>query len=186
MPWKTFTNYLFDGKYHIEPPEEITKPSSPISNLYCISLFMKCGKLNHYLNQYLNNFGLFYIPKDEMFKFIKKCVRDYKISKKDIWYYSKRQKKNDLYDVLSGRYPLLKEYEIYYIIDIINNSKEKNQILQGLGLKSDVKKQKVTKKDKKKKKENQDKKIDDKKKYNDLNINDFLTKNFVIIQNNEQ
>ncbi|MFW6242775.1 MAG: hypothetical protein ACOC2W_01315 [bacterium] len=177
MPWKTFNNYLFDGKYHTEPPEEITKSSSPISNLYCISLFMKCGKLNHYLNKYLNNYGVFYIPKDEMFKFIKKCIRDFKISKKDIWYFSKKQKKTDLYDVLSERHPLLKEYEIYHLCDIINKSKNKNEILQGLGLKSDVKKSKVNKKDKKNKQEKKNNKKDD-----DTNINNFITKNFVIME----
>lgn len=180
MPWKTFTNYLFDGKYHTDPPEEITKPSSPISNLYCISLFMKCGNLNHYLNQYLNNYGVFYIPKDEMFKFIKRCVRDFKISKRDIWYYSKKQKKNELYDVLSDRYPLLKEYEIYDLCDKINNSDDKNDILQALGLKSNVKKHKISKKDKKK--ENMNKKNNKVEEYNDLKINDFLTKNFVLIE----
>lgn len=184
MPWKTFTNYLFDGKYHSDPPEEITKNNSPISNLYCISLFMKCGKLNHYLNRYLNNYGVFYIPKDEMFKFIKKCVRDYNISKKDIWYFSKKQKKNELYDILRERYPLLKEYEIYDMINVINKSKDKNEILQSLGLKKDVKKQKVTKKDKKRKEENKKKTDNKQEEYNDMKVDDFLTKNFVIVQKN--
>lgn len=177
MPWKTFTNWLFDGKYHTEPPEEVSKKSSPISNLYCMSLFMNCGSLNHYLNRYLNNYGVFYIPKDEMMKFIKKCVRDFKVSRKNVWYYSKKQKKEKLFEVLSERYPLLKEYEIYQLCDIINKSKDKNEILQGLGLKTDVKKQKVSKKDKKNKENKKEK-----QEYSDLNIENFLTKNFTTVE----
>lgn len=176
MPFKTFTNWLFDGKYNNDPPEELTKNSSPISNLYCMSLFMNCGSLNHYLNRYLNNYGIFYVPKDEMMKFIKRCIRDFKVSRKHIWYYSKKQKKDDLFSTLSERYPLLKEYEIYHLCEIVNKSKDKDRILQGLGLKSDVKKQKVKKKDKNKNNKK------DQKQYNDLNIETFLTKNFTTIE----
>lgn len=175
MPFKTFNNWLFDGKYNTDPPEEIVKKSSPISNLYCISLFMNCGNLNHYLNKYLNNFGIFYIPKDELFKFIKRCIRDFKVSRRNVWYYSKRQKKEKLFDVLNERYPLLKEYEIYQLCDIINKSNDKNKILEALGLRSDVKKTKVSKKDKK---------INNKKQKNnsDNKIESFLTKNFTILE----
>lgn len=187
--FKTFTNWLFDGKYNTEPPESVSKKSSPVSNLYCISLFMNCGSLNHYLNRYLNNFGIFYIPKDELMKFIKKCIRDFKIPKRNIWYYSKRQKEDKLFDILSKRYPLLKKYEIYQLIEIINKSKDKNEILQGLGLKTDVKKQKVRKKDKKNKEEdnkNRTSKTNNDNNYDDLDINTFLTKNFTTMDLSEQ
>jgi hypothetical protein len=174
--FKTFTNWLFDGNLLSEIPPELTKSSSPISNYYCINIFMKCGKLNHYLNKYLNNYGVFYIPKDELFKFIKRCVKDYKISRNQIWYYSKKQKQEKIVEVLSEKYPLLKNYEIYHLSDLIKKSTDKNKILEGLGLKSDNKKTKV-------KKKNKNKKNDDKTNRDmDYNINTFLNKNFVYIE----
>lgn len=178
MPYKQFSNYLFDGKYNEDPPEELCRPSSPISQLYAISLFMKCGDLNHFLNKHLNTFTIFQIPKDEVFKFIKNCIKDFNISKHQAWYFSKRQKKNNLFDILSKRYPLLKEYEIYELCDLVNKSEDKNKILEGLGLKVDYKKTKGIKDKKIKKVDN---KKEDDKLYNDLKINDFLQKNFVVM-----
>lgn len=171
MPFKTFINWLFDGNSNTPVPDELVKPSSPISQLYCISLFMKCGKLNWYLNKYFNNYNVFQIPKEEFFKFIKKCIRDYKISRKDIWYFSKKQKQDKLFDILSSRNPDLKKHEILLLCDIINNSKEKDEVLQGLGIKADSKKEKTKKK-----------KNNDKKNQKNKNVDSFISENFVYVE----
>lgn len=174
MPFKTFNNWLFDGKLDSEIPQELLKSNSPISNLYCISLFMKCGSLNHYLNKYLNNYGVFYLPKDELFRFVKRCIKDFKISKSNIWYFSKREKKNELFDELRDRYPTLKDFEVIDLCDIIYKSKNKNEILESLGLKTDVKKEKTKKKTKKEKSVSKVVEGED--------VNSFLNRNFVFVE----
>ena len=79
MPFKTFNTWLFDGNQSSPIPKDILKYNSPISHTYVISLFLKNGTLNNYLDKYFNDLNLRYLTKEELFRFIKKCVLDFKI-----------------------------------------------------------------------------------------------------------
>ena len=86
MPYRTFTSWLFDGSRSSEFPEpkyddsgkeiipDLLKYNSPITVTYAISMFLKNGPLNYYLDNYFNNINLRYMDKKDVFIFIKKCV----------------------------------------------------------------------------------------------------------------
>lgn len=165
MPFKTFNAWLFDGNQSSPIPKDILKYNSPITHTYVVSLFLKNGVLNHYLDKYFNDLNLRYLTKEELFRFIKKCVIDFKIKKYDLMFY-KRQKRNQLYEKLREKLPHLKNDDIYLLCDIIDKSSQKAIIYDSLGLEK-PKKIKLNKK--KTKKEDH------------ISLNDFLEKNFSMI-----
>lgn len=145
MPFKTFTNWLFDGSSDSPIPKagnmDLTKPSSPISQQFVIKMFLRNGPLNSYLNEYFNNVGVWYLDKEELFKFVKKCVIDFKVNRRDIVYY-KRSDKSKLFDLLSVKFPYLKKDDVYLLIDEIEKSEDKDGVYNALGLEA-PKKRKV-------------------------------------------
>lgn len=163
MPFKTYYNWLFDG--HKDSPipaprtdengkvivPDILKYNSPITNQYVISVFLKNLHLNKYLDQYFNNINLYSIPRDELLKFVKRCVLEFRIGRYDPIYY--HRKYNDkLYEIIEKRFPYIKSFEVEQLCSIINNSDKKSYIYKSLGLdlpkkqKIRGKKRKVTKK----------------------------------------
>ena len=102
MPHKTFNNWLFDGNPKSKIPSgngipDLLSYKSPINHQYMISMFLNQGRLNHYLDEYFNNMGLYYLDKEELMKFIKKCVIDFKIQRKSLPFIS-RTKNTKLFD----------------------------------------------------------------------------------------
>jgi hypothetical protein len=180
MPFKTFYNWLFDGSKTSEIPKpqtdsegkiitpDILKYNSPITNNYMISMFLKKGPLNYYLNKHFNNMNLYYMDKAEMMKFIKRCVMDFKISRRDITYVPAYRKQDKLINKLRQRFPILKIEELKMLSKLIDDSDEKGRIYQTLGLEI-PKKKKISLKKKKRKV----KKITEK---------EFLEKNFSIVE----
>jgi hypothetical protein len=167
MPFKTFNTWLFDGniKSTIPTANDVLKYNSPITHTFVLSLFLRNGKLNHYLNNYFNNINLRYLPKEELFYFIKRCVIDFRIKKRDIVFYP-RMAKNKLYDKLREKTPILKNGDISLLCDIIDKSEDKNMVYQALDIEK-PKKQKVrTKKTKKKK----------------ITLKEFLSEHFSIMK----
>ncbi len=167
--FRYFMKWLFDGKLDSEIPnkEVLLKYNSPISHTYLISLFLKNGSLNNYLNKYFNNFNIRKIDKEELFIFIKKCVKDFKININTIYYSSYRRRKK-LFDIVRKKIPLLKDYEIEFLCnEIIDKHENKDQIYSSLGLEINIKQKKS-----KIKKEQKNKKI---------SLDDFLSENFKIM-----
>lgn len=157
MPYKTFNNWLFDGIVSSEIPKatdtvDLLKYNSPITHTFVLQLFLRNGPLNHYLNEFFNNIGLRYLEKDELFMFIKKCVIDFRVNRRDIVFYPFKHKAK-LYTILREKIPELKNNDISLLCEIIDKSKEKDIIYETLGLGKPPKKQKIKlKKDKKEKK----------------------------------
>jgi hypothetical protein len=149
MPFKTFHTWLFDGSRTSPIPKatekvDILKYNSPITHTYVISMFAKHGPLNYYLNTYFNNISLRYLEKEELFKFIKKCVLDFRVRKTDVVYFPyKRHTK--LFETLREKFPQFKNFEILQICKNIDESDEKDLIYQSLNIEKPVKK-KMTKK----------------------------------------
>jgi len=151
MPYKTYTNWLFDGDLKKEIPKELLKYNSPISVYYALSMFILNEKFTTFLDEHLNNMGLYYLDKEELFNFLKRGVKELKIQRNSIPFipYSRREK---LYEALRKRIPVLKNYDIDLLSDIINNSENKDNIYNSLGLVK-IEKPKKVKKTKQKKEE---------------------------------
>ena len=156
MPYKTFQTWLFDGNSKSKIPTgdgvpDLLKYNSPITNQYLIGMFLNQGKLNHFLNEYFNNMGLYYLNKEELFKFIKKCVIDFRIQRKSLPFipYSRNSK---LFEALKKKTPMLKKHDVSLLCDIIEKSEMKDEVYYSLGLEKQeaIKKQKGMKKQTKK------------------------------------
>jgi len=178
MPYKTFNTWLFDRRKDSPIPRptyddngkiktpDILKYNSPITHTFLISLFLKNGPLNHYLDTYFNDMNLRYLPKRELFKFIKKCVIDFKISKRDIMFY-RRQARQLLYEKLRERMPLLKNDDVLLLCEKIEESENRDGVYDSMGLEK-PKKIKMKKK----------KKITAKK----ISLKNFLEDNFSLYE----
>ncbi|HQC61361.1 MAG TPA: hypothetical protein PLA60_03280 [Candidatus Pacearchaeota archaeon] len=156
-PFQQFQNWLFDGSKKSEIPQNILKSTSPISSQYCISIFLNNPKLNHYLNTYFNNINIWYLEKEELFTFIKKCVNDFRIQRRSLAYIPWR-KTDKLFNSLRKKFTNLKDYEIVLYMDFLQKDENKDQILTTLGL-NDDKKLKLTKNKKSKNKKSKINKI---------------------------
>lgn len=162
-PYQLYNNWLFNPDMKIEVPKELLKYNSPISVFYVLNMFIMNAKLNSFLNEHLNNIGVHYLEKEELFKFLKKCVKDFKVQKNSIPFIP-RQKNEKLYEALRKKIAVLKNYELTLLSDIINKSEEKDGIYNALGLVKTEKPKKVKKTKPKKEK--------------GLLIKDYLKKNF--------
>lgn len=138
---------MFDGSKSTPIPKatekvDILKYNSPITHVFALQLFMRHGSLNHYLNEYFNNIGLRYLTKEDLFLFLKKCVLDFRVMKRDTVFYPYRQK-NKLFDSLRAKFPELKNNDISLFCDIIEKSNDREAIYNTLGLDKPPKKQKL-------------------------------------------
>jgi len=174
VPFKTFLGWVFDGNKNSPLPSprvaddgkvlvpNILAYNSPITATYVISIFLRNGKLNEYLDKHLNNMGLWYLEREELFKFIKKCVIDFRVQRKDLVYLSYKTK-NKLYEILRDRISYLKNDDLELMCTLIDKSEEKSSIYQTLGIEQ-PKKRKIEEK-----KEEKDKKI---------SLSEFLKEHF--------
>jgi hypothetical protein len=173
MPFKTFNNWLFDGSSTSPIPKptekvDILKYNSPITHTFALQLFMRHGPLNYYLDQYFNDINVRYLSKEELFLFLKKCVLDFRVLRRDTVFYPYKAK-NKLYDVLRDRLPELKNHDISLLCDVIEASEDKDQIYHTLGLEKPPKKEKI---------KIGKKTVDNKKK---ISAKEFLGKHFSIM-----
>lgn len=165
--YKEFFGWLFDNNKTSPIPksEELLKYNSPITHTYVIGLFVNNANLNHYLNTYLNNIGLRYLDKAELFRFIKKCVIDFKVNKRSIPF-SPFKHKTKLFDVLRKKVPILKNNDISLLCDVVEKSKDKEKIYVSLNLEK-PKKIKISQKKKTNKK---------------ISLQEFLDKFFSVVE----
>jgi hypothetical protein len=173
MPYKTFQDWIFDSNIKSPIPQgkgipDLLSYKSPINHQYMISLFLNQGKLNHFLNEYFNNISLYYLSKEELMKFIKKCVIDFKIQRKSLPFIP-RSKNTKLFESLRRKIPLFKRNDVALLCTMVDKMEEKDKIYYSLGLEKQetVKKQKGLKKTTKKEKET---------------VKDFLKNNFKVIE----
>jgi hypothetical protein len=139
--YKIFMNWLFDGNVNspIPAPDpeygipDILKYNSYITHTYMISLFIKIGNLNHYLNEYMYNINLRYISKNDLMIYIKDCIIRNKIKKYQLHYFI-YTRKHVIFNILQEKCPYLKKDDILMICKQIDNSKEKESIYQTLGI----------------------------------------------------
>jgi len=164
-PFKLFFGWLYDGNLKTEIPEKqkLLKYNSPITTTFIMKVFLRSGLLNNYLNMYINNINLRYLDKEEFFKFIKKCVIDFKLKRKDIVYYQYKRK-DILFNKLRSKVTSLKNDDLDLLCDIIDKSDEKESVYNSLGISKPVK----TKKKKSKQK--------------NISLKEFIKDNFSIVE----
>ena len=145
MPYKTFNSWLFDGDKNSPIPKptftkegkvlipDILKYNSPITHVFALQLFMRHGQLNYYLNNYFNDINVRYLNREELFLFLKKCVIDFKVHKRDMVFYPWRSK-TKLFNILTKKLPELKGYDVSLLCDIIEKSPDKSSIYNALNL----------------------------------------------------
>lgn len=145
MPYRTFNGWLFDGSRDSKFPEprysddgsviipDLLKYNSPITHTYVISMFLKSGPLNYYLNSYFNNINLRYLEKKELFSFIKKCVLDFRVSRRDMTFVP-FTRKTKLFGELKNKFPELKNCDVSLLVDLVDESDNKEAIYNTLGL----------------------------------------------------
>ena len=174
MPFKTYNNWLFDGSRTSPIPKatekvDILKYNSPITHTFALQMFMRHGPLNFYLNEYFNNIGLRYLSKEELFLFLKQCVLDYRVLRRDTVFYPYKPK-NKLYDSLRDKFPEIKNNDVTLLCDIIEKSDERDVIYETLGLSKPPKKEKIKIGKKKTKKEGK------------IPLKDFMEEHFSVMQ----
>jgi len=155
--FKTLTNWLFDGSKISKIPDTkkdkegkvIVEDIRKLPPQYLLSMFVGHGTINYYLNNYFNNVNLYYVSIDDILYFLKKCIIDFKVQRNQITYF-KKSSTDELFDALREKLPQFKNNDIVLLCELVNNSNEKEQIYQTLGLKSPKKeKVKIGKKNKK-------------------------------------
>jgi hypothetical protein len=181
IPFRTFIDWAFDGSIDtpIPKPEtdsggnvitpDILKPSGPLNQRYIISMFMKSPKMCLYLNKHFNNMGVWYLDKETLFKFLKRCIIDFKVRRGDLFFMKSLKNKEKLVEKLEDKFPLLKHGDIQLFYDIIERSDQKDSIYHSFGLKR-ISKRKVKKEKKKRKTKTK------------TSAKNYLKKNFEIIK----
>jgi hypothetical protein len=168
-PYHLYSSWLFNPDLKIPVPKELLTYNSPITIPYAINMFIMNAKLNLFLDQNLNTLEAYYLEKEEVFNFLKKCVKDFKIHKKDIPFIP-RQKNEKIYEELRKKIAVLKNYEISLLADIINKSENKDKIYVSLGLSKIEKPKKIKKIDKKNK---------------GIAIKEYIKKNYVVTKDDK-
>jgi len=110
-------------------------------------MFLTNGPLNHYLDSYFNNINLRYLDKKELFGFIKKCVLDFRVKRRDVTFVP-WTRKSKLFGILREKFPELKNCDVSLLVDLVDESEDKDTIYNTLGLEK-PKKMKLKKKRKK-------------------------------------
>jgi hypothetical protein len=77
--------------------------------------------------------GVRYLDKEDLFKFIKKCVIDFGVRKTETIFYQYR-KETQIYTKLRDRLPFLKNNDIVLLAELIEKSPERDSIYQVLDL----------------------------------------------------
>lgn len=163
-----FFDWAFDGNIKSPIPQregvDLLKYNSPIHATFLLKSFVNNAKLNHYLNQYLNNIGVRYIEKEDLFYFIKQCIIDFKVNRRSI-HYIQWSSQDALFNKMSQKFPLLKRDELSIACEIIEKSDERDAIYRSFGIDK-------TKYEKKKIKNKVEEKISSK---------NFIAKNFSMV-----
>jgi hypothetical protein len=135
--------------------------------MYAINIFLSVGKLNYYLNQQFNNVGLWYLDREELFKFIKKCVKDFKVQRNQLSYIPYPKRKDKIWNEIRSKFPTIKNYEVTLLCNLIEKNPEKEAIYTALGIEKSEKK-KTKKEGKKEEKKN-------------ISLKELIEKNFSLM-----
>lgn len=135
-PYTTLNRWLFDGSKDTKIPEEMITDKS-IGQMYLLNFF-KSSPYGMVISKLFNNWSLFSLDRIEVLCFLKDCVL--RSGYKPPFVAKVPSRKNKLVNELKYKYPFLKNEEMFMIVDIIDNSEEKDSIYEMFGLYSPKKK----------------------------------------------
>ncbi len=127
-PYTLLSRWFFDGSSTTEVPKDAVKA---ISQLYLL-MYFQASPLICYISKHFNNYGLFSLPKEEVFQFMKLIIS--KTGYKAPFIKSEKIAESGLIKCLKKQYTDLKPSEIGMIVDFINSSDEKDAIYEMFGL----------------------------------------------------
>jgi hypothetical protein len=141
-PYTLLNRWLYDGSNETKIPDDV-RDGKEIGPQYII-WFFKNSIYNSWVNEHFNNFGVYALDKNDILKFMKKCILD--CGYKPQYIPKQRQTTTKIAKILKQKHPYYKKDDIRLLVDIIDVSEEKDNIYETLGL-FNPKKTKTTKKD---------------------------------------
>lgn len=129
-PYKLFKEWLLNPYPKAELSDEVLKSINPKSILH---MFGSMGGITIYLDEYFNNFGLMYCNPLEFYNFLKQLVQKYKIGRYDFSFFASMKMDKTIQE-LHRKFPMLKQYEIYDLLDRCKDDEENEAFLESLGL----------------------------------------------------
>lgn len=139
-PYTILNRWLHDGSKTTSVPAEL-KDDKVIPNTILLYYF-QASKYILYMSEVFNNYNIYQLNKVDVLKFLKQSVL--LSGYKPPFIERVKQDKKKIAKVLRLKFPYFKEYEIYHLIDIIDNSDEKDRVYETLGFRA-PKKKKTTK-----------------------------------------
>ena len=122
--------WLSDGSRTTKLPEDVEKDKS-ISHMYLLYYF-RASPYGLVISKLFNNWNLFSLERNEVLYLMKECVLS--CGYKPPFSQKVPAKKNKLVDELVSKYPYLKKDEVFMLVEIIDNSEEKDSIYEMFGL----------------------------------------------------
>ena len=142
--WIILNRWIYDGSVETKIPEDVINDKS-IGQMYLLYFFRQ-SPYGLIISKLFNNWNIFSLDRVEVLYFLKQCVM--LSGYKPPFVQKVPSKKNKLVDELKYKYPFLKNEELFMIVEIIDNSEEKDRIYEMFGLYT-PKKKKLTESQKK-------------------------------------
>ncbi len=127
-PYTLLSRWFLDGSATTEIPKECIKAVSP---LYLL-MYFQASPYICYISKHFNNYGLFQMPKEDIFRFMKLIISH--TGYKAPFIKSEKVTESALIGCLKRQYNDLKTQEVGMLVDIINESEEKESIYEMFGL----------------------------------------------------
>ena len=127
-PYTLLSRWFFDGSATTEIPKECIKAVSP---LYLL-MYFQASPYICYISKHFNNYGLFQMPKEDIFRFMKLIIST--TGYKAPFIKAEKITESALIGYLKKQYTDLKSSEVGMLVDIINESEEKDSIYEMFGL----------------------------------------------------
>lgn len=148
LPYNEFKEWMLNPYPNAKLSEDIIKSINPKTVLH---MFGNMGDITIFLDEYFNNFDLMYCNPLEIYVFLKQLVQKFNIKKYDFsFFYS--MKKDDFILKLHKKFPYMKVYEIYDLLEYCKEDSDNESFLENLGL-NKIKTKKIKKTNKKEKQE---------------------------------
>ena len=129
-PYALLSRWFFDGSSTTKIPEDVLE-SKAITPLYLLYYFQASPYIL-YISKHFNNFGLYQMPKECIYNFMKDCIL--KTGYKPPFIQKIKPVKSEMVECLRTKYIDLKNEDLHMLVKIIDESPEKDSIYEMFGL----------------------------------------------------
>lgn len=141
-PYTILSKWLYDGSRSTKLPLEIVDDKA-ISNMFLL-YFFQSSPYGLMISKLFNNYSLFSLERNEVLYFIKDCVL--RSGYKQPYVAKAKIQKDKFSQLLKEKYPFLKIDECQFLVEVIDNSDDKDAVYEMFGF-YQPKKKKSTKQD---------------------------------------